>query len=166
MTRREAKGLLSAVKDRINEVKKFALHGAAYLTVNTFFFMLNVLEGPDGPVVLIPVVLWGVVLGMHWKKVFGRKGKVEKHWEEAMLHEFMYGEEMPEPLDEIFLTSDKKQKLISMSHAKDEKIHTLQRRLENLEAIITSQKWEELEEQESEVVVTARRVEELSKELK
>lgn len=166
MTRREAKGLLSAVKDRINEVKKFALHGAAYLTVNTFFFMLNVLEGPDGPVVLIPIVVWGVFLGMHWKKVFGRKGKVEKQWEEAMLHEFMYGEEMPEQLDELLLAPEKKRKLINLTRAKDEKIHTLQRRLENLEAIITSQKWEELEEQESEVVVTARRVEELSKELK
>ena len=83
MTRREAKGLLSAVKDRINEIKKFGLHAAAYLTFNTFFFMLNVMEGPDAPVALLPIMIWGVVLGVHWNRVFGRKGKVSKQWEEA-----------------------------------------------------------------------------------
>ncbi len=166
MTRREAKGLLSAVKDRINDIKKFAMHSAAYLTANTFFIMLNVFEGPDGPVVLIPLIGWGVFLGMHWKRVFGRKGKVEKKWEEAMLHEFMYGEEMPEPVEDIVLLPEKSRQLINLSRQKDQEINTLQKRLENLEAIITSQKWEELEERESEMAIATRKVEELSKELK
>ena len=165
MTRREAKGLLSAIKDRINDIKKFALHGAAYLTVNTFFFMLNVFEGPDGPVVLLPITIWGAVLFMHWRRVFGRKGKVEKKWEEAMLHEFMYGEEMPEPVEEVVMLPEKSRQIMDLSRKKDKEINALQKRLENLEAIITSQKWEEMERDE-ELVMATRKIAELSKELK
>ena len=148
MTRREAKGLLLAVKDRINEVKKFAVNAAAYLTVNTFVFTMNVTQGPDGPIFLIPLVLWGIPLAMHWKRVFGRKGIKEKQWEEGLLHEFMYGEEMPEPLDEILLTPEKQHKILRLTRAKEEEITTLQKRIENLEAIITSRDWDVLEEKE------------------
>ncbi len=166
MTRREAKGLLSSVKDRMHEIKKFAANAAAYLTFNTFAFMMNVTQGPDGPIVLIPMILWGIPLVMQWNRIFGRKGKKTEQWEEAMLHEFMYGEEMPEPLEELILAPEKKRRLISMSRAKDEEINTLQKRLENLEAIITSQKWDELEEKEKEMAKATRKVEELSKELR
>ncbi len=165
MTRREAKGLLSTVKDRISQIKKFAVHGAAYLTANMFFLMLNVFEGPDGPLVMLPIIGWGIILGIHWNRVFGKKGKVVRQWEEAMLHEFMYGEEMPEPVDEIVLLREKKRKGLSLSRAKDDEINTLQKRIENLEAIITSQKWDELEEKEEEMVKVARKVEKMSKEL-
>ncbi len=161
MTRREAKGLLLSVKDRINEIKKFALNAGAFVTVNLLVFIMNVTEGPNGPIFLIPLVLWGIPLAMHWNKVFGRKGKKVKQWEEAMLHEFMYGEEMPEQLDEILLTPDKKHKLLRLSRAKDEEINTLQKRIENLEAIITSKDWDALEEKE----LVMARVDVLSKEV-
>ncbi len=161
MTRREAKGLLLAVKDRINEIKKFGLNAAAYLTVNTFVFTMNMTQGPDGPIFMIPLVLWGIPLALHWKKVFGRRGEKVKLWEEAMLHEFMYGEEMPEPPDEILLTAEKKHRILRLSQAKDEEINTLQKRIENLEAIITSKDWDALEEKE----LAMAKVEVLSKEV-
>jgi len=165
MTRREAKGLLSAVKDRIHEVKKFALHAGAYITINMAVLMINVLEVPDGSIVMIPMILLGIPLAVHWNRVFGRKGKKEKQWEEAMLHEFMYGEEMPEPIDELLLVPEKKRALLNLSRAKDVEINTLQKRIENLEAIITSKKWDELDEREKEMQEAARQVEALSRQV-
>ncbi|MEM8484063.1 MAG: 2TM domain-containing protein [Bacteroidota bacterium] len=166
MTRREAKGLLASVKDRINDVKKFGFHAAAFFTFNMAFFMLNVTQGPDGPLFLLPFLSWGSVLFVHWKRVFGRKGSVERKWEEAMLHEFMYGEELPEQLSEIEIAPVEKRKLINITSAKDEKIKKLQRRLENLEAIVTSQKWEELEEQDEPESMSALQIAKMSKQLR
>ena len=82
-----------------------------------------------------------------------------------MLHEFMYGEEMPEPVEEVVMLPEKSRQLMNLSRKKDLEINALQKRLENLEAIITSQKWEDLERDE-ELVMATRKVAELSKELK
>ena len=96
MTRREAKGLLLAVKERISDIKKFAAYTVGYVAVNLTFFIVNMFEGPNEPVFLIPLLITSVLMFFQWRKVFGRKGKVTKQWEEAMLHEFMYGEELPD----------------------------------------------------------------------
>ncbi len=166
MTRREAKGLLASVKDRVNQIKKFAFHAGAFATINMAIFLMNVTQGPDGPIFMLPLLTWGGILFVHWKRVFGRKGKVERQWEEAMLHEFMYGEELPEQLSEIEIAPVEKRRLINISGAKDEKIKKLQRRLENLEAIVTSQKWEELEDDKELERVSALQIAKMSKKLR
>ena len=139
MTRREAKGLLSTYKDRLEEVRRFYLHLAGYLSANTLFFTLNVTQGPDGPVALIPIVLWGALLFVHGRRVFGWKGKKRKEWEERVIYELMHGEEMPE---EHAALAQAIEKLKLAAPAGDDTARLL-RRLENLEAIVTSQGWEE-----------------------
>ena len=140
MTRQEAKGLLSSFKDRLQSVKRFYLHLAGYLTANVSFFWLNVFEGPDGPVVLLPVTIWGLLLLYHAKQVFGRKGEKTKAWEERMIYELMHGEEMPE--DKALLIQEAVRHLVALP---DASVENLQKRIQNLEAIITSQQWEDLE---------------------
>ena len=140
MTRQEAKGLLSSFKDRLQSVRRFYLHLAGYLTANASFFWLNVLEGPDGPVVLLPAVGWGLVLLYHARQVFGRKGEKTKDWEERMIYELMHGEEMPK--DQALLI---KEAVRHLAATPDNSVDNLQKRIQNLEAIITSQQWEELE---------------------
>lgn len=162
MTRREAKGLLSAVKDRIVDIKKFAAYTVGYVTINLSFFWVNMFEGPDEPVFLIPFFITSIFLFFQWKKVFGRKGKVTKRWEEALMHEFMYGEELPpeeeEPLRLISKpeVKPKKERRLKLKPAKKEEINTLQKRIENLEAIITSQRWQDFEDKELEMVMNNR----------
>ena len=62
MTFREAKGLLATVKVRSQEVKQFYIHLATYLVANTFFLMMNIFEGPDGPIAMLPILFWGALL--------------------------------------------------------------------------------------------------------
>lgn len=169
MSRREAKGVLSAFKDRKSKESKFHLHTTLYLLINFFFLMLNVIEGPNAPVFMFPVLIWGVVLAMHWKRVYGMKGAVTKEWEEAMIHELMYGEEMPDQLDELLLharAAAGKKQLLKLPKASKEDAALLQKRIENLEAIITSQRWDEIEKREEELAEVTKKVEEISKQFK
>ena len=133
MTYREAKGLLASLKVRSQEVKQFYIHLAAYLAVNTFFVTMNIMDGPDGPAALLPILAWGGVLFRHSLKVFGWKGKKTKEWEKEILQELMDGEPIPgeeEPL------------LVAHS---DVDVLRMKKRIENLEAIISSGKWEEID---------------------
>jgi hypothetical protein len=145
MTRREAKGLLSTFKDRMQDVKRFFFHGAAYVAFNAVFATVNILEGPNGPVVLFPMMIWGAVLYWHSRQVFGRRGKVTKAWEERMIYELMHGEEMPE--EKALLLQEVLKHRLAL--APDESVEKLQQRIQNLEAIITSQQWESLEREEA-----------------
>ena len=147
MTRQEAKGLLSSFKDRLQSVKRFYVHLASYVGANLSFFWLNVYEGPDGPVVLPIALIWGIILFIHGKRVFGRKGEVTKAWEERMIYELMHGEEMPE--DQALLIKEAVRYLQASS---DPSVENLQKRIQNLEAIITSQQWDELEREEEAIV--------------
>jgi len=150
MTFREAKGLLATVKVRSQEVKQFYIHLATYLVANTFFLMMNILEGPDGPIAMLPILFWGALLFRHSLKVFGWKGKKTKEWEKELLKELMDGE--PIPGEEI----------AQLSAHSDLDVIRMRKRIENLEAIITSGKWDELEEPE-EVVQNRQLVEKLSR---
>lgn len=152
MTYREAKGLLASLKVRAQDVKQFYIHLATYLAVNTFFLTMNITEGPDGPLALLPIMLWGAILLRHSMKVFGWKGKKSEEWETEFLRELMDGEPLPGD-EEALLPAHSELNVLRMK-----------KRIENLEAIITSGKWDEMEE-EAEVAQNRQLVEKLSKEL-
>lgn len=152
MTYREAKGLLASIKVRSQEVKQFYIHLATYLTANTFFLLLNIFEGPDGPLAMLPILLWGGLLMRHAKKVFGWKGSKTKEWEKEILVELMDGEPIPG------------EEMNQLSAHSEIDVLRMKKRIENLEAIITSGKWEDQEE-DIEVAQNRQLVEKLSKQV-
>lgn len=154
MTYREAKGLVSSIKVRNQEVKQFYTHLATYLAVNTLFLTMNILDGPDAPVALLSIMFWGALLVRHSLKVFGWKGKKNKEWEKELLKELMDGEPIP----------GEEEALLSAHSERD--VLRMKKRIENLEAIITSGKWQDLEEaEEVEVVQNRQLVEKLSRQV-
>ena len=150
MTFREAKGLLATVKVRSQELKQFYIHLSTYLVTSTFFLMMNIFEGPDAPVAMLPILIWGAILFRHSLKVFGWKGKKTKEWEKELLKELMDGEPLPG------------EEIAQLSAHSDMDVIRMRKRIENLEAIITSGKWDDMEEPE-EVVQNRQLVEKLSR---
>ena len=141
MTYREAKGMLASMKVRSQEVKQFYIHLATYLAANTFLVTMNILDGPDAPVALLPVLLWGVFVLRHSLKVFGWRGKKSKEWEKEFLKELMDGEPIPGE-ETPLLAAHNEQDVLKMK-----------KRIENLEAIISSGQWDE-NEPEAELVLS------------
>ena len=152
MTYREAKGLVASVKVRMQDIKQFHIHLACFLAASVFFLTMNATMGPDGPVAIFPIMIWGAIIYAHARKVFGRKGKKTADWEKELLRELMDGEPLPE--DE--------EKLLPPHAEKD--VLRMKKRIENLEAIITSGKWEDIHEEED-VRRNRKKTENLTKEL-
>ena len=149
MNYREAKGLLASIKVRMQDVKQFYIHLSTYLAVNTGLMIVNILDGPDGPVAMIPLVLWGALLARHGRKVFGWKGAKTAEWEKELLRELMDGKPLPEDIELLPASSSEKD------------ILRMRKRLENLEAIIASQNWDHLDE-EKVLLKNRKAIEELS----
>ena len=141
MTHREAKGLLASVKIRSQDIKQFYIHLATYLVASTFFIMLNATQGPDAPVAILPIFFWGVILLRHSFKVFGWKGKKTKEWEKEFLVELMDGQPLPGEEGKALPAHEELNVL------------RLKKRIENLEAIISSGKWDEMEVAEKELLL-------------
>ena len=152
MTYREAKGLLASTKVRMQDIKQFYIHLACYLAASVFFITMNATLGPAGPVSMFPVLIWGAILYNHARKVFGRKGSKTNAWEKEFLRELMDGEPLPEDEEKLL-----------PPHA-DADVLRMKRRIENLEAIISSGKWEELHEDKA-VVENRQKTEQLAREL-
>lgn len=102
---------------------------------------MNITDGPDGPVAIIPIFFWGLILLRHSLKVFGWKGKKTEEWEKEFLIELMDGEPLPDELEKALPAHNELNVL------------RLKKRIENLEAIITSGKWDELEEVEKGILL-------------
>ncbi|MDZ4702106.1 MAG: 2TM domain-containing protein [Rhodothermales bacterium] len=139
MTRREAKGVLSTFKDRMEDLKRFYLHAAGFLATNAVFITINLAVGPHaGPIAMLPLIAWTPVLVIHARRVFGQKGSKTREWEERMIYELMHGEEMPEGP----ITLAQAMETLKLSASAEPDSARLQKRIEHLEAIITSEQWE------------------------
>ncbi len=137
MTYREAKGLLAAVKVRMQDIKQFYLHLVAYVGVNASVLTINFMAPETAPAVLLTALPWGFFLGRHAFKVFGRKGKQTRAWEKEFLQELMDGAPLPDDRENLLPPHD------------ENEIIRMRKRIENLEAILTSHPWEEEKEKVS-----------------
>jgi hypothetical protein len=154
MTRREAKGVLSTFKDRMETLKRFYLHAAGFVATNLVIITINITVGAQaGPIAMLPLMAWTPVLFMHARRVFGPKGAKTREWEERMLYELMHGEELPEGPITLAQATEK----LKISAATEPDSARLQKRIEHLEAIITSEQWESPAELEPEGAPEKRR---------
>jgi len=80
-------------KERVEELRGFYMHLAAYLAVNLFIFIVNWITSPEHWWFFWPLFGWGIGLAIHAFAVFYEGGLMGKQWEEKKIKELMGDEE-------------------------------------------------------------------------
>ncbi len=128
-------------RKRVEEERAFYGNLAAYLVVNTFLVALNVAAGGYFWAVW-PLLGWGVGLGTHAIGTFGLPGR-GRGWAERRVRELTGEAASPERLRALVDHAlDERHLPASREAASSE---GLQRRIEHLEAIVTSRDWDLLD---------------------
>jgi hypothetical protein len=74
---------------RAEELKEFYQHLVAYVLVNTFLLVVNLLTSPGYLWVRWPIFGWGIGLALHAASVFGRTRFWGDKWQERKIKELM-----------------------------------------------------------------------------
>lgn len=80
-------------KKRVQEVKGFYGNLTAYIVVNLFFVVINLLTSPEHLWFYWPMLGWGIGVLFHGLRVFNYMPFLGKDWEERKMKEFMEEEE-------------------------------------------------------------------------
>lgn len=80
-------------KKRVQEVKGFYGNLTAYIVVNLFFVVINLLTSPEHLWFYWPMLGWGIGVLFHGLRVFNYMPFLGKDWEERKMKEFMEDEE-------------------------------------------------------------------------
>jgi hypothetical protein len=125
-------------RKRVREERDFYSHLASYLVVNLFLVSLNLWTG-GGFWAIWPLLGWGIGLVSHAVSVYGLFGIGSKEWEERKVRELVMRSEQ--------LTADQVRQMLRQELPSAGQVDTerIVRRLEHLEAIVTSRDWDELE---------------------
>jgi uncharacterized membrane protein len=80
-------------KERVEELKGFYGHLIAYIVVNVFLAIVNLLITPGFWWFLFVTFFWGIGLVAHGLSVFMKRGIFSKKWEDRKIKEYMEKEE-------------------------------------------------------------------------
>ncbi len=131
------------VRERVKELKDFYGHLGVYVLVNVFLIIINLLTSPGFFWAIFPMLGWGIGLGGHAVGLFGLFGIGGKAWEERKVRELMIQRQRGLSAEQVRqLLHDELEAELPSGQANTER---LLRRLENLEAIVTSKEWDQLE---------------------
>lgn len=72
---------LEKARSRVRSMRDFYRHLSAYVIVNIFVFLMNVISSGFGPWLFVMPVGWGIGLFYHWYSVFGMKRVFDDAWE-------------------------------------------------------------------------------------
>ena len=76
-------------KKRVEELKGFYGHLIAYIVVNVFLAIVNLLTTPGFWWFLFVTFFWGIGLVAHGLSVFTKRGIFSKDWEDRKIYEYM-----------------------------------------------------------------------------
>ena len=78
-------------RKRVKEKKSFYRHLTTFITMGTFFFLLNIFTDPFDWWWFFPLMPWGVGIAMHYFKVFGLPGTegYSEAWEQREIEREM-----------------------------------------------------------------------------
>lgn len=133
--------------------KEFYTHLASFLLINTMLIGLNLFVSPGYLWFIWCILGWGVGLASHAVDVFGLPG-VGRNWEAQRIRE-LTGQDSDEAISERLRTLLDEEVHDSALPAAIEKHSSdrLQRRIEHLEAIVTSRDWDLLDGEQSKPLV-------------
>lgn len=80
-------------KKRVQEVKGFYGNLTAYIVVNVFLMIVNLLASPEHLWFYWPMLGWGIGVLFHGLRVFNYMPFLGKDWEERKMKEFVEEEE-------------------------------------------------------------------------
>ena len=125
--------------------KEFYAHLASYLVVNTMLIGLNLFTSPGYLWFVWCILGWGVGLVSHAVEVFGLPG-LGRNWEKQRMRE-LTGQDSEEAISARLRTLlDEEMHDRNLPAATEKQTSDrLQRRIEHLEAIVTSRDWDLLE---------------------
>lgn len=135
MTEQEARKQLKKEKD-------FYVHLATYLVMNILFVAMSLFSGSYWFV--FPLLGWGAGLASHAVEVFGLPGK-GGDWEARRMRELLGQEETQAGLDALRDQLRRLERGERNAKGEDAGVARLLRRVENLEAIVTSRDWDLLD---------------------
>ena len=76
-------------KKRVEELKGFYGHLIAYIVVNVFLAIVNLLTTPGFWWFHFVTFFWGIGLVAHGLSVFTKRGIFSKDWEDRKINEYM-----------------------------------------------------------------------------
>ena len=126
----------AAARKQAKREAAFRRHLASFLVVNAFLFALNLFTSPGHLWAVYPLLGWGIGLANH---AFQTYGWGQGDWVERRTHELMGAEASEERLREL-LDETLDERAIPAGAPQD--VARLQRRIEHLEAIVTSSDWD------------------------
>lgn len=134
------------VREEVEEIKGFYIHLGVYAIVNVFLIVLNFITSPSYFWAIWPLLGWGVGLGAHAVSVFGLFGIGSQAWEEQKVRELMLQRQRGLSADQVRQLLHEEMRTGSLSStANPTDMERILRRLENLEAIVTSKEWDQLD---------------------
>ncbi len=131
-------------RKRVKELKEFYTHLTFFVIINLFLSVLSVITSPNYFWAMWPILGWSLGLFSHAISVFGLFGIGSKTWEERKVQEFMLAQQRG--LDASQVRTLLRQELDEAAQAGPAEMQRIIERLENIEAIVTSQAWDNLQE--------------------
>ena len=126
----------AAARKQAKREAAFRRHLASFVVVNAFLFALNILTSPGHLWAVYPLLGWGIGLANHAFQTYGWGGG---DWVEQRTRELLGAEASEERLRELLdETLDER----AIPAGKPQDVARLQRRIEHLEAIVTSHDWD------------------------
>ena len=138
------KDIEKQARKRAKELKRFYGHLIIYTLTSAFLAAISVLSSPDYFWAIWPILSWGFVVATHALSVFGLFGIGTKAWEERKVQEFVLAQQ--KGLNASQVRTLLRQELDKASATSPVEMQRMVERLENIEAIVTSQAWDSLPE--------------------
>lgn len=126
-------------REQVQNERSFYGHLAAYLICNAAFVAMSLATGTYW--FIYPLFFWGIGLANHAARVFGLPGRGGA-WEERRMQELLGQEETQAGLDAL---REQLHRLERGERTDESEAANLRRRIENLEAIVTSRDWDLLD---------------------
>ena len=142
----EMSDLEEEVREEVEEIKGFYIHLGIYVLINLFLIVLNLITSPSYFWAIWPMLGWGVGVGAHAVATFGLFGIGSQAWEERKVRELMLQRQRGLSAEQVRQLMREEMEAGSLPPTADATdMERILRRLENLEAIVTSQEWDQLE---------------------
>jgi hypothetical protein len=130
-------------REQVQNERSFYGHLATYLVCNAAFVALSLSTGTYW--FIFPLFFWGIGVANHASRVFGLPGRGGA-WEERRMQELLGREKTEAGLDalrEQLRRLERGERIAEQTD--DSESARLRRRIENLEAIVTSRDWDLLD---------------------
>ena len=133
-------------REEVEEIQGFYIHLGVYILVNVFLVVLNLITSPEYFWAIWPMLGWGVGLGAHAVTIFGLFGIGSQDWQERRVRELMLQRQRGLSAEQVRqLLREEMRADPQTTNADPDNLERILQRLKNLEAIVTSKEWDQLD---------------------